>query len=147
LWSFNRTGGVNNALKDIALVLAALPLAVAQSDEQSTSQRQTARMFGAIWCRALYLYSYTPGIPSSSFVSFWIPWRLFWGYFAVAVVLCVAMMIVVKRRERDAATILGAMILSVTVITYLVRMAAHVGNYGELTNTMKDVAVARSSFA
>jgi hypothetical protein len=59
----------------------------------------------------------------------------------------VAMMIVVKRRERDAATILGAMVLSVTVITYLVRMAAHVGNYGELTNTMKDVAVARSSFA
>jgi len=127
------------------LVLAALPLAVAQSDEQSTSQRQTARMFGAIWCRALYLYSYTPGIPSSSLSR-----SGFRGVCSGATsrspLYCRNDDSVQKERTGRGDNTGGD-----DFVGYRNHLSCqnggHVGNYGELTNTMKDVAVARSSFA
>lgn len=55
-------------------------------------------------------------------------------------------MILIKKRARWAATALGIMILAIAVLTYAFRVAAHVGNIGELTNTLKDVAVAGGAF-
>ncbi len=153
LWSFNGTGGVNNFLKDVSLVLAAF-LVTAKQSLDSTFRQWSLRILGALFAGIMALFgvehffytSYTPGIPSWSFVSFWIPWRLFWGYLTGALLLCGGVLILIGKSERDAAAMLGATILSVAATTYLFRMAAHLGNYSELTNTMKDVAVAGGAF-
>lgn len=51
-------------------------------------------------------------------------------------------MILAKKQQPVAAATLGIMLLSVAVLTYGFRAAAHLGSYSELTNTVKDVAVA-----
>jgi hypothetical protein len=79
-------------------------------------------------------------------VSFWIPWRAFWGYFTGAFLLCAGAMILIRRNERAAAAALGAMILIATAVVYAFRVAGHGGSIGELTNTLKDVGVAGGAF-
>lgn len=150
LWSFNGTGGVNNALKDVALVLSALILAASQRKEDRNVLEGRGIIPGVLFAIVMVLFGiehlfytgYTPGIPSWSMVSFWIPWRLFWGYFTGAFLLIAGVMILAKKKARTAATALGIMIFGVAVLTYAFRAAAGGGNYGELTNTLKDVAVA-----
>jgi heme A synthase len=51
-------------------------------------------------------------------------------------------MIVVKKKQPVAAAALGIMILAAAVLTYALRLIAQLGSYSELTNTVKDVAVA-----
>ena len=51
-------------------------------------------------------------------------------------------MILAKKKPSAAAAALGLMILLVAVLTYAFRMVAHEGSYCELTNTIKDAAVA-----
>ncbi|HEX3438073.1 MAG TPA: hypothetical protein VHT24_14995 [Pseudacidobacterium sp.] len=153
LWSFNGTGGANNALKDTALTLSAFLLAASSAKGQGNS-RQSQAILGAGFAAIMVLFGiehffytrYTPGIPSWSFVSFWIPWRLFWGYFTGAFLLVSGVMILIGKRARSAATALGAMILIVAVLTYAFRVAAGVANNGEFINTLKDVAVAGGAF-
>jgi uncharacterized membrane protein len=42
--------------------------------------------------------NYTPGIPSCSFVSFWIPGRLFWGYISGAALLVGGTMMLTRKK-------------------------------------------------
>lgn len=150
LWSFNGTGGVNNALKDVALALSALILAASKETKEQNSRRTKDLLLGNSFAMVMVLFGlehffytdYTPGIPSWSFVSFWIPWRLFWGYLTGAILLVGGTMFLTRRKPREAATALGFMILVVAVLTYAFRMAAHMSSFSELTNTIKDVAVA-----
>ena len=46
-------------------------------------------------------------------------------------------MISAGKQSRAAATVLGIMILVVAVLTYAFRLAAHLGSFSELTNTLK----------
>ena len=144
LWSFNGTGGVNNALKDVALVLAALILAASKAPKEQDHVLAIAfaivmMLFGI----EHFVYTrYTPGIPSWSFVEFWIPGALFWGYLTGAVLLVGGGLVLVGKQARPAAIVLGITILAVAVLTYLFRVAANGGSYSELTNTMKDLGVA-----
>lgn len=150
LWSFNRTGGVNNALKDVALALSAFILACAHTARGNSMRNVVVRMLGimiavvimAFGIEHFFYTNYTPGVPSWSFVTFWIPWRLFWGYITGAVMLIGGAMIVVKKKRPVAAAALGIMILAAAVLTYALRLIAQLGSYSELTNTVKDVAVA-----
>lgn len=150
LWSFNGTGGVNNALKDVALTLSALILAAVQTRGVRESQQQRRIVAGTLFAVVIVLFGiehfiytgYTPGIPSWTLVSFWIPWRLFWGYFTGAFMLVAGLMILIQKRARAAATVLGIMILVVAVVTYAFRIVGHADNLGELINTLKDLAVA-----
>src|SRR5260221_31854 len=87
LWSFNGTGGVNNALTDVALALSALLLAASKARIERP-RRVDSLILGSTFASVMVLFGlehffytrYTPGVPSWSFVTFWIPWRLFWGY-------------------------------------------------------------------
>lgn len=154
LWSFNGTGGVNNALKDVALTLAAFLLAAADRSQSGSLQPRIVNVLGRSLAGLMILFGiehffflgYTPGIPSWSMVNFWIPGRLFWGYGTGAFLLAAGVMILSGWRARGAAVALGAMVLAVAVCTYAFRMAGHVANVGELTNTVKDVAVAGGAF-
>lgn len=153
LWSLNGTGGVNNALKDFGLTVSALILATAHRAPGRDS-RTDGRTLKLVFAIVMILFGlehfaftrYTPGIPSWSFVTFWIPWRLFWGYATGAILLVAGMMLLAEKTGRRAAVTLGWMILVSAVATYLFRMLAHVGNLGELTNTLKDVALAGGAF-
>jgi uncharacterized membrane protein len=149
LWSFNGTGGINNALKDLALTLSAFILALSGSSLQRNRQWVLAaliNMFAIVMllfgAEHFYFTQYTPGIPSWSFVNFWIPWNEVWGYLTGAGLFIGGSMILLRKRMDLAAASMGLMILFVAALTYAFRMAAHLGSYGELTNTMKDVAVA-----
>lgn len=154
LWSFNGTGGVNNALKDIALALSAFMLACLPEKERSATRERAGRTLVVLFAAVMVLFgvehffytNYTPGIPSCTFVSFWIPWRSFWGYASGAALLVTGILILTKRQPRTAATVLGFTILIIAVPTYALRMFAHFGNYGELTNTVKDIALAGGAF-
>ena len=148
LWSFNGTGGVNNALKDILLSLSALILAAAHTKVERNSHPKRAALLGSSFAIILVLFGiehfiytgYTPGIPSWSLVSFWIPGRLFWGYFTGAFMLASGVMILIGKQARVAAMAAGLMILVVAIAAYAFRMAANGGDLGELTNTLKDIA-------
>jgi uncharacterized membrane protein len=150
LWSFNGTGGANNALKDIGLTLSAFLLASSQATEGTPSAKRIAKTLAALFAITMAVFgiehffytNYTPGIPSCSFVSFWIPWQLFWGYLTGAALLIGGTMMLIQIRPRAAGIALGVMILAVAVLTYLFRLEAHLGSYAELTNTIKDVALA-----
>ena len=150
LWSFNGTGGLNNALKDVSLTVGALILAIHQPSKSGNRKRTLGRtlqsIFGAIMLLfgiEHFLYAqYTPGIPSWSFVTFWIPFRLFWGYVAGAALVIGGAMLLAKKRPAKSAIGLGLMLLVVTILTYALRMAAGQGSYSELTNAIKDIAVA-----
>lgn len=154
LWSFNGTGGLNNALKDVALALSALMLSMAYVKDRRESSRRGAAILGALFAVVMALFGvehffytgYTPGIPSWSLVSFWIPGRLFWGYFTGAFLLCAGVMILIRKKATTAAWALGIMILAVAILTYAFRMAGHAANLGELINTAKDVAAAGGAF-
>lgn len=150
LWSFNGTGGVNNALKDVALMLSALIVGCAYSVTRQPVRTKVVRILSTLFALVIVAFgiehflftNYTPGVPSWSFVTFWIPWRLFWGYFTGAAMVVGGVMILVKRKGPIAATALAIMILVVAVLTYGFRVIAHLGNYSELTDSVKDVAVA-----
>jgi hypothetical protein len=60
--------------------------------------------------------------------------------------LIAGVMVLLRKRAHAAATSLGIMLLAVAVLTYGFRVLANLGNYGELTNTLKDVAVAGGAF-
>jgi uncharacterized membrane protein len=150
LWSSNGTGGVNNALKDLTLSISALLLGAAQSSAGRGPRSRSVIVLGKLFALMMVLFGvehffytgYTPGIPSWSLVSFWIPWGLFWGYATGAFLLLGGAMILIGKRARLAATALGIMILLTVVLTYAFRVAAGLGNLGELTNMLKDIAVA-----
>lgn len=150
LWSYNGTGGVNNALKDLALSTSALILAAAPTDTELNSPSPGVIALGAIFAAIMALYGlehlvyrgFTPGIPSWTLVSFWIPWRRFWGYVTGIALLSAGVCILIKKEARAAAVVLGLMILVVAVCTYVFRAVGDQGNIGELMNTAKDIGIA-----
>jgi uncharacterized membrane protein len=147
LWSFNGTGGVNNALKDLALTLSALMLAV--FERESRYRRSAGWMLTSTFAIVMVLFGvehffftqFTPGIPSWSFVNFWIPLRMVCGYVTGAGLIVGGAMILLQRKVTLSATCLGLMIVVVAALTYAFRMVARLGSYGELTNSIKDLAV------
>lgn len=151
LWSFNGTGGVNNALKDVALSMSAFMLGlVGVPQTRSNSPRRPALVPANIFAVVIVLYGiehflytgYTPGIPSWSLVSYWIPWRLFWGYLTGAILLLAGLSILFRKEARAAAAGFGIVILSVAVLAYMFRVIGHQGDVGELMNAAKDVGLA-----
>ena len=149
LWSFNGTGGVNNALKDIGLAASALILGGTQLS-RTQKPRKVAAVCAITFALIMALYGiehffytfYTPGVPSWSLVTFWIPWRMFWGYVSGVILLAAGVCVLAKRNPGAAATWLGFVILGFAIGTYALRVMAHQGQIGELVNTAKDIGLA-----
>jgi uncharacterized membrane protein len=153
LWSFNGTGGVNNALKDIglaasALILGAAPLSANEKPRKVAIVCALAfAVIMALYGAEHFLYtSYTPAIPSWSLVTFCIPWRMFWGYVSGVILLAAGISLLAKRNPGAALTCLGFVIVGFAIGTYALRVKAHQGRIGELVNTAKDIGLAGGAF-
>jgi uncharacterized membrane protein len=153
LWSFNGTGGVNNALKDIglaasALMLGAAPLSATEKPRKvAVGSAITFAVIMALYGMEHFFYtSYTPGVPSWSLVTFWIPWRMFWGYVSGVILLAAGVSVLAKRNPGAALTCLGSVIVGFAIGTYALRVKAHQGQIGELVNTSKDIGLAGGAF-
>jgi len=149
LWASNGTGGINNALKDFALMLSAVFVAATHRREPTSVPwpvKLATGLFGAVMILygiEHYIYTdFTPGLPSVSKVSFWIPGRLFWGYFTGGGMLLAGALILAGKRAAEAALALGILLLTAALLSYIFRLAAHDYSNGEFINFLKDLGVA-----
>lgn len=155
LWSYDGTGGINNALKDLALTAAATLLgAICSKREREPRQQAFVTIPAAVFATVLILFGaehffytrYTPAIPTWQLVTFWYPWLAFWGYCTGAVLLVGGVSLLTGKRRVLTAGVLGWMILAVAVISYAFRALAGQGSVGELMNTAKDIGVGGGVF-
>jgi uncharacterized membrane protein len=63
--------------------------------------------------------TFATGVPLQKIMPEWIPGRLFWAYFAGAVLMASGMCLVANKKTREAATYLGVMILLLVLFEYL----------------------------
>jgi uncharacterized membrane protein len=62
---------------------------------------------------------FAPGVPLGKITPTWIPLRLFWAYLAGVVLLITGASLLLNKKSRLAATILGLTILLIVVVIYL----------------------------
>ena len=81
---------------------------------------------------------FAPGVPHNKLTPTWIPMRLFWAYFAGAVLVAAGASLIVKGQARLAATCLGVMILLLVLFIYLPIVAADPSDIGNGLNYLVD---------
>ena len=81
---------------------------------------------------------FAPGVPLNKLTPTWIPMRLFWAYFAGAVLVAAGASLIVKGQARLAATYLGIMILLLVLFIYLPIVAADPSDIGNGLNYLVD---------
>ena len=81
---------------------------------------------------------FAPGVPLNKLTPTWIPMRLFWAYFAGAVLVAAGASLIVKGQARLAATCLGVMILILVLFIYLPIVAADPSDIGNGLNYLVD---------
>ena len=81
---------------------------------------------------------FAPGVPLNKLTPTWIPMRLFWAYFAGAVLVAAGASLIVKGQARLAATCLGVMILLLVLFIYLPIVAADPSDIGNGLNYLVD---------
>lgn len=81
---------------------------------------------------------FAPGVPLNKLTPTWIPMRLFWAYFAGAVLVAAGASLIVKGQARLAATCLGIMILLLVLFIYLPIVAADPSDIGNGLNYLVD---------
>lgn len=67
---------------------------------------------------------FVPGVPLAKLTPDWIPFPPFWGYLTGAVLLVAGLALLLDRRPRTAATVLGAEIVFVVLFLYLPMLVA-----------------------
>jgi uncharacterized membrane protein len=68
--------------------------------------------------------TFATGVPLQKIMPEWIPGRLFWAYFAGAVLIASGACLVANKKTREAATTLGVMILLLVLFEYLPMLIA-----------------------
>ena len=147
-------GRLINAPKDLGLSGAAFIFAGTQSEAFRTSGRDNVLAVGRVifaLCVAAFgvlhfvCPAFAPGIPPmSASISFPIPGHLFWVYLTGATFLVLAASILTNQRAREAAMLLGLMIVLFDLLTWVPVFAVHPM---ELTgNWLKDVGIAGGAF-
>lgn len=81
---------------------------------------------------------FAPGVPLNKLTPTWIPMRLFWAYFAGAVLVAAGASLIVRGQARLAATCLGIMILLLVLFIYLPIVAADPSDIGNGLNYLVD---------
>jgi uncharacterized membrane protein len=143
-----------NFPKDLGMSGAAFIFAGTQSEAFRTSGKDTVltigRLIFAVCIAAFgvlhFVYpAYGPGLPPmSANVSFPIPGHLFWVYLTASALLASAACIATNWKVREAAMLLGLMIVLFDLITWVPVFAAHPM---ELTgNWLKDMGIAGGAF-
>jgi len=74
---------------------------------------------------------FAPGVPLAKLTPTWIPVPLFWGYLTGAVLLATAACLLLNKKSRLAATILGLTIFLIVLVIYLpieISIPSDIGN-------------------
>jgi len=100
----------------------------------------TMATFG--WMHFLYPDFVTPLVPN------WIPWHLFWTYFAGVALMLSGIAIIINIQRRTAAALLGLMILLWFIMLHVPRAIAdpHTGNGNEWTSVFEALAFSGIAF-
>ena len=85
---------------------------------------------------------------AESYIPAWIPWHLFWMYFCGAALLASGIAIILRTKQKLAAVLLGAMILTWFLILHIPRVAvADAGAMdGELQSALFALAYSGTAF-
>ena len=143
-----------NAPKDLGLSGAAFIFAGTQSERWRTSGRDHILTFGRLifaFCIAAFgvlhfVYpAFAPGIPPMSpKISFPIPGHLFWVYLTGAAFLALAVCVATNWRAREAALLLGLMIVLFDLLTWV---PVFIAQPMQLTGSwLKDIGIAGGAF-
>ena len=143
-----------NAPKDLGLSAACFIFAGTQSDTFGKSGKAFILTLGRLifaFCIAAFgvlhfVYPvFAPGIPPMlERISFPIPGHLFWVYLTGAALLACAACIAINKYVREAAMVLGVMIVLFDLLTWGPDFIAHPG---DLTgNWLKDLGIAGGAF-
>jgi uncharacterized membrane protein/uncharacterized membrane protein YphA (DoxX/SURF4 family) len=82
----------------------------------------------------------------ATLVTPWIPWHLFWSYFAGVAFVAVALSLVFQRMVRLSAGLLGVMFLLWVIVLHAVRVAASPTNGDEVTSLLVALAMSGVGF-
>jgi uncharacterized membrane protein YphA (DoxX/SURF4 family) len=122
-------GDWENAAKELTLASGALVIAgcfPAQNESSGMRLLAKAIPLGVILFALTIIsysvdhYLYAEG--AAEYVPSWIPYRLFWAYFAGAALFASGLAILIRVKTRLAATLLGAMILSWFLMLHVPRI-------------------------
>jgi uncharacterized membrane protein len=112
------------AARDLAFAAGACALALTQRHQASTNLLTVARL-----CIALPLIffgiehflhpEFAPGVPLPKLTPAWVPFGVFWGYLAGAVLLIGGTLMLVKKHARIAAAWVGLLFTLLTMFPYL----------------------------
>jgi uncharacterized membrane protein len=120
-------------LRDLSFSCGALALAGMQTEKWGSSPGMlmvtAARAVIAIvtlvfGVQQILHFNLVPGVPLERQTPQWIPLHIFWTCLAGAVYLVVGALLLVNRKTRAAATLLGAMVLLLIISIYLPILAA-----------------------
>ena len=125
------------ALAGAALVLAAQALRTDRSDRLIKLGRLCFGISLPVFAATHFIYADFV----ATLIPAWIPGRLFWAYFTGAAHLFAGLAIVTNIKARLAATLAGAMYGAWALILHVPRVAADIGNQGEVTSLFVAVAL------
>jgi hypothetical protein len=85
---------------------------------------------------------------AESYIPAWIPWHLFWMYFCGAALIASGVAILIRTKQKLAAVLLGAMILTWFIILHLPRVAVANASAmdGELQSALFALAYSGTAF-
>lgn len=125
------------ALAGAALVLAAQASPTNRSDRLIKLGRLCFGISLPVFAATHFIYADFV----ATLIPAWIPGRLFWAYFTGAAHLFAGLAIVTNVKARLAATLAGAMYGSWALILHVPRVAADIGNRGEITSLFVAIAL------
>jgi uncharacterized membrane protein YphA (DoxX/SURF4 family) len=135
------------ALRDLAFSGGALALAGMQTEAWRTKGKQYLVTVGRTFILVTTLVfgveqilhpDVVPGVPLERQTPAWIPGHIFWSYLAGAVFLAAGACLLLNRKARMAATVVGAMVLVLMVFVYTPILIASVSDIGNGLNYFAD---------
>jgi hypothetical protein len=135
------------ALRDLAFSGGALALAGMQTAEWRSRGKHFLVTIGRIFILVTTLVfgveqilhpDVVPGVPLERQTPAWIPGHIFWSYLAGAVFLVAGAYLLLNRKTRMAATVVGAMVLVLMVFVYVPILIASLTDIGNGLNYFAD---------
>ncbi len=141
--------GWTYALRDLSFAAGAWALAGLHSRDSSPQQSKWMILFGrlvigvaAIFFAVVFFFHprSAPGFPLEKMTPSWVPFPSLWGYLTGAILLAAGVGLVLNKRARIAATLIGALMTFLTMFLYLpIWVLSHGGTTPEIMEAINYV--------